>query len=272
MSSKNRQHIIIGYCIIFYLLLLYKWSNGMMLYQAQPSFFYTREDLFTWVFMQTGIHKWLLNNQAGCILLDALFYSAPLLLFAISRLNQKLITAVALNMLLINWTYIQCYTLYPTTSIEGYTPWLFFPFAFLFNNKTSFALVVDALRYFFLFFMASAGIWKFIQGGIFNINEMSGILLFQHNQELTNSPGYWLSNFYYWLIQHQFISWALYLVATIIELTFLVGFFTKKYDRQLALLFILFLLADYFIMRIPYFEMLPFLLTMEIKKRKITDS
>jgi hypothetical protein len=59
-----------------YILMLYKWLNGMFLYQFRPSFFYTREDLVTWLFMRTGIHQWFLNSNAGCVLLDVLFYSA----------------------------------------------------------------------------------------------------------------------------------------------------------------------------------------------------
>lgn len=267
----DRQHIITGYCIIFYALMIYKWGNGMFLYQVQPSFFYTREDLFTWVFMQTGIHQWLLNNKDGWIFFDIIFYSAPLLFLVISTKWKSLISAAAFYMLLVNWIYIQCYTLYPTTSIEGYTPWLFFPLVFMFSNKTTFSFLMEALRYFFLFFMLSAGIWKFIQGGIFNISQMSGVLLYQHNQMLTNSTGYWQTDFYYRLIQNPGVSWLLYAISAIIELCFMVGFFTKKYDKLLTVLFIIFLFADYIIMRIPYFEMLPFLLTMQLRKKHLNE-
>jgi len=42
-------------------------------------------------------------------------------------------------------------------------------------------------------------------------------------------------------------------------------FFTKKYDRFLAMFFVLFLIADYYLMRIPYFELTPLLLTLLLK-------
>lgn len=218
--------------------------------------------------MQTGIHRWLLNNKHGWYVFDIAFYAAPLLLLLVNYKKEKLISIGAAYMLVVNWVYIQCYTLYPTTSIEGYTPLVFFPALFMFNNEKTFSFLVDALRYFFLYFITSAALWKFIQGGIFNMNEMSGVLLYQHNQQLTNSPGYWQTDFYYWLIQHPGVSWCLYAAATIIELSFIIGFFTKKYDRLLAWLFIVFLIADYFIMRIPYFEMLPFLLTIQLNKKE----
>src|SRR5580765_2186146 len=93
MKHSLRQHIIVQYTIIFYVLMIYKWLNGMWMYQFQPSFFYTREDLVTWLFMRTGIHQWPLNNQAACILFDILFYSAPLPL--LTGLHSKKISFLA---------------------------------------------------------------------------------------------------------------------------------------------------------------------------------
>jgi len=259
MNRSLRQYIIILYSIIFYVLMIYKWLNGMFLYQLRPSFFYTREDLVTWLFMRIGIHQWLLNNNAGCILLDILFYSAPLLLLIASR-SKKINFVAALWMLVINWVYVQCYTLYPTNSIEGYIAWLLFPFLFLFSNGKTFSLLLEGLRYFFLFTMASAGIWKFLQGGIFHLDQMSGVLLYQHKELLTNSPGYWQTNFIWYLIRHTTMSYFLYAAACFIELSFLIGFFTKKYDRYLVTAFLVFLVMDYLIMRIAYFEWLPFVI------------
>jgi hypothetical protein len=248
--------------MLFYALLLYKLYNGMLLYQMQPSFFYTRQDVFTWVFMQTGLHQWLINNPTGCLLFDVLFYTAPAIYLLHYRNNKSTAYLTAIYMLLINWLYVQCYTLYATNSIEGYLAWMLFPFLFMPKKQETFEVLFDGLRYFFLFFFASAGLWKLKQAGVFYPAEMTGILLYQHNQLLTNSPGYWQTNFIAWLIQHQYVAYALYIAATVIELSFIAGFFTKKYDKLLVLLFLLFLVTDYFVMRIPYFEVTPLLLTL----------
>ncbi len=244
----------------------------MFLYQLQPSFFYTRMDVFTWLFMQTGLHESLLNNKSGWILFDALFYTAPLAYFITYKYKVTLSAFIACIMLIINWAYVQCYTLYPSDSIEAHIPWLLFPLAFIPNNKKIFELLFSGLRYFFIFFFFSAAVWKFVQGGIFNINEMSGVLLYQHNQMLTNSPAYWQSQFLYWLIKNPSISFLFYLSAAILELFFVIGFFTKKFDRWLIICFILFLIMDYLIMRIPYIEMLPFLLTLYFSGSTVKES
>jgi hypothetical protein len=267
LKKDIRYKIILIYCIIFYVLMIYKWMNGLFLYQLQPSFFYTRQDLVTWLFMQTGLHQWLLNNYFGWILFDVLFYSMPLLYLVAYSSTRKFSSVIAVLMLIINWCYVQCYTLYPSNSTEGHVAWLLFPIAFIPQNKKTFTLFFEGLRYFFLYFFVSAAIWKFAQGGIFNGSEMSGILLFQHNELLTNSPGYWQSNLILYLIQHTQLSYLLYLSATLLELIFFTGFFTKKYDRVLIVLFIIFLLMDYFIMRIPYYEISPLALTLLFSKQ-----
>lgn len=241
--------------------MLYKFFNGMFLYQLQPSFFYIREDVFTWLFMQTGLHKWLLNNPQGCLLFDFLFYSAPLLFFIHCKHNPAKSAGAAIIMLAINWCYVQCYTLYPSNSIEAHAAWLLFPVVFIAGNTKTFQLLLQALRYFFLFFFVSAGIWKFAQGGLFNPLQMSAILLNQHKELLLNSPGYWQANFILWLILHQNVSYALYILSAAVELSFLTGFFTKRFDKILLFLFILFLVADHLIMRIPYYDLAPFVLT-----------
>jgi len=263
---------VLWYCIIFYVLMLYKWLNGLFLYQSQPSFFYTRQDMFTWLFMQTGLHQWLLNNKQGWILFDVLFYSMPLLYLLVYKFKRSFAPFAAIIMFVINWCYIECYTLYPINSIEAQIAWLIFPVVFIPNKKETFTLLFEGLRYFLLFFFVSAAVWKFVQGGIFSINEMSGILLYQHNQMLTNSSGYWQTNMLYFLIQHPLFSYLLYLSATLLEGCFIIGFFTKKYDGLLAWLFVIFLIADYLVMRIPYFEVSALMLTLILKSSEINTN
>jgi hypothetical protein len=242
----------------------------MMLFQLQPSFFYIRQDAFTWMFMQTRLHQWLLNNRGGQVLFDVLFYTTPAIYLFHFRYNRRTAWLTAVCMFAINWAYIQCYTLYPTNSIEGYVAWLLFPVVFMVRKDETFNVLFEGLRYFFLFFFTSAGIWKLALGGIFHYHEMSGILLYQHNQLLTNSPGYWQAEMVLWLIKHPMVSYLLYLLVMLIELFFITGFFTKRFDRLLIVFFIIFLVTDYLVMRITYFDALPLVLTL-VGRRKVGE-
>jgi hypothetical protein len=236
----------------------------MWLFQVMPELFLNRFDAFTWIFMKTGIHQWLIHNPEGWMTFDTLFYSFPLIYFLSHNVFRTGSVLIAALMLIVNWVYVQCYTLYPTNSIEAHTAWLLFPVVFLVSNAKTFRLLVKGLRYFFLFFIASAGIWKIVNGGLFNTEQMSGVLLFQHADLLSNSTGYWQTVMIKWLIGHPQTGYALYVLATILEISFIVGFFTKRYDRLLIILFIVFLIFDQLVMRIPYYEVVPYLLTLRI--------
>lgn len=121
----------------------------MWLFQLQPKIFLNRFDGFTWIFMKTGLHQWLIDNPQGWTLLDTLFYAMPLIFFLSNNVYKVASATTAFLMLLINWIYIQCYTLYPTNSIEAHTAWLLFPIIFLVSNPATFKLLLEGLRYFF---------------------------------------------------------------------------------------------------------------------------
>ncbi len=262
LTQKHRDSFVIWFCILFYLLMIYKWANGLFLYQLEPHIFNTRFDFTTWLLMNTGIHKWLINNPAGCLTMDITFYISPLLYLILYKTNQKSSLIFAGVMLVINFTYLQCYTLFPANSIESFTAWLLFPLLLMMPTISSFYFVLNGLRYFFLFVLSSAAIWKFVQMGIFNPQEMSGVLLYQHKEFLVSSANTFYTTFIYWLVNHPTISFGLYAIATGLELIFLVGFINKKKDNYLILLFLIFLVMDLIIMRIPYWELSPFVLTL----------
>ncbi len=266
ITNQHRQRFTIGFLIIFYVLAIYKLVNGLWLFQAAPYFFINRFDGTTWLLMQTGIHQWLLDNKNGWLLFDAAFYFMPVVWYFTFRNNEKAGTVIAIVWLVINWLYVQCYTLFPINSIEGHIGWLLMPLLFATTRLKSFYYVMHGLRYFFLFFFASAGIWKLRQGGFFYPEQMSGILLLQHANYLVSAPESLFTKFIYFLIRHEAIGYALYIAATLLELVFIIGFFTRRYDKWLIVGFALFLLMDRLVMRIPYFEVLPLVMTFYFSK------
>ena len=266
ITAIHKERFTLSFMGLFYILALYKLWNQLWLFQQDPYFFIIRSDFTTWIFMQTGIHKWPLANLYRLLAFDILFYVMPLIWLVLNRFTKDAATVGALAWLIINWVYIQCYTLYPINSIESYLAWLLMPLLFLTRNTRQFYFVMHGLRYFLLFFFVSAGFWKIRQGGFFYPQELSGILLTQHATYLVSSSGGWQSKFIYYLIRHPWLGYTLYIGATITELLFVVGFFTRKYDRILIAGFILFLIMDLLVMRIPYFEILPLALPLLYSK------
>ncbi len=278
-SSGFKGRVTHVYLLLFYALAVYRWFGGLWMYQLQPFLFKTRQDIFTWVFMQTRIHLWLVGPSAfwHWVLFDALFYSAPLVYYLLARRAeygvagsaQRWAIVGAIYLLVVQWTYIQCYTLFGVPSIEGFVGYMLFPILFLGLKESTFTYLWEALRYFFLFFFASAGCWKIVQGGVFNLHQMSAILRNQHLDLLTIHAGGTYEHFIGWLIIHPVISYGLYLCGTLAELSFLVGFFTRKWDRVLGLTFIVFLVLDKFLMGIDYMDSLLLGLTLFIPGRRL---
>lgn len=266
ITSVHREKFTLSFMGIFYFLAVYKLVNHLWLFQQEPYFFINRFDFTTWLFMSADIHKWPLANPVRLFLFDICFYTIPLIWFLVHRYWKHWATTTAFAWLFINWIYIQCYTLYPINSIESYLAWLLMPMLFTTTNNRQFYFVMHGMRYFFLFFFASAGIWKIRQAGIFNPQEFSGILLSQHAAHLVSAPEDWQSRLFYYLIRNPWQGYILYAVATLGELSFITGFFTKKYDRILVIIFLVFLVMDLLLMRIPYFETLPLVLPLLFSK------
>src|SRR6478736_2673871 len=109
------------YIIIFYTLFFYKVYNGLLLCQMQPLFLFVRDDIFSYFFIQTQLPQWLLLHPQYNIAFDAAFYLVPLLFLYTVIWQRQALPITAFIMLLINWIYIQCYTLYPTNSITLFT-------------------------------------------------------------------------------------------------------------------------------------------------------
>jgi hypothetical protein len=263
LTENQRRNFIIIFMLLFYLLAAYKWWQGMWLYQFNPFFFRLKFDGISWIFMQTGLHIWLMKKLWVQLVFDAIFYGIPACYAVLYFLNkQKLLPIFALFWFIFNWIYVLAYTQFATNSIEAHTGWLLFPILFGAKSLRSFYLLMHGLRYFFIFFFFSAGVWKLVNGGAFEIGQMSGILLDQHATFLVSDPAHWHAHLLYWLIEMPVTGFLLYWVAIFIELSFGIGFFSRRFDKVLILFFILFLGFDYLVMRIPYFEVSPYLITL----------
>ena len=276
LIQRQQKQVILLYLVITLLLFTDRWLNGMLMSQLHPSFFVTRMDVSTWAFMYTGIHTLFVNNYTACVVADVLLIVLPIIYVVLFyKMRYRLAVITAWVILLFNWLYVQCYVLYPSNSIEGHVGWLLFPVVLICIQPVDFSLALKFIRYVLLFFFASAGLWKIRNGGIFTMEEMSGVLLFQHKEFLVTSPNTVLTPFYYWLIAHPVISYCLYAAGTLLELTFLAGFFTRRMDKMLLILFFIFLISDILVMRIKYWEILYLVIPLFFSKKElfmITDS
>lgn len=252
------------YCIIFYsacFLLSYCWLafNGLLLHQLSPVFFINRLDFSLNLLFLTGIQNAVINNYWLQFLLDGIYLLATLLLVFTTLINSRFRYVAALFSIVVNFMYALLISSLTALSIEGFVCWILLPVIFIFKSETAFYYGLQAMRYIFLLIFFSAGLWKIRAGGIFNVEQMSAILLLQHSSYVTADTGNWFSKFIIYLVNNTWLSYAIYLIATLAEIAFIIGLFTKKADKLLILVFVLFAVFDLFLMRINYFSWLSFL-------------
>lgn len=266
MNELFREKIARLYCVVFFLLLIYRYFSHGFFFQVTPVFFYNKPDFTTWLVLTTKIHLLLIKSKEACVMADVIFAGLPFAYLFFYKRQRNFSILLAWFMLLFNLFYFIIYCSFPTDSLEGKTAYFFFPFLFTALSLKNYWFIFQGIRYFFLFFFFSSGIWKITQGGLFHIDQMSSILLFQHKELLAADTTTWLVSLYKWLIDNPSASYFLYAFAALSELSFVTGFFTKRFDKILMGLYIIFLVMDWFIMRIGYWHTLPFLFTLAYSK------
>jgi hypothetical protein len=96
---------------------------------------------------------------------------------------------------------------------------------------------------------------------------MSHILLVQHSDLLSGDCAGLRCRCYGWLIAHPATAQAVYRGGVLLEASFVAGLFTRRYDRLLSAFALLFVVADLWVMRIPYWTILLGTVTLWIDSR-----
>ncbi|MFN0081805.1 MAG: hypothetical protein ACKVOM_04745 [Ferruginibacter sp.] len=138
---------------------------------------------------------------------------------------------------------------------------------FLFRAAKNRHIAFEALRYFLLFFYITAALIKVQQSAVFGFHYFSNILINQHTpyfleQNLSSKTAV---NIY--LIDHPAVARMLFLGGTVLEFIPFIGFFTKRFDAQLAILILIFHFTNWFIMDIAANGQIAFISTLFFSKK-----
>ncbi len=256
--NRYRKQFAIFYFACFAVTYTWLFFNHLLISQLNPVFFVNKLDLSRNILMLTNLQHLLIGHPAWQVLADVLYIVAPGLLLSGILRDHRGQFLMALFVCGYNFAYAMMISSMSTLSIEGYIGWILIPLVFVCNTTLNYQYMLRIMRYFFILVFVSAAIWKFRAGGIFNVEQMSAILLKQHTSYLVSEPSNWFSRVIFFLSRHAFLSWSIYAVATLAELVFIIGFFTKKFDNLLIVIFIAFVLFNYFFMRINYMSWIAF--------------
>lgn len=127
----------------------------------------------------------------------------------------------------------------------------------LFTAKTDkrFAIFYECIRYYVLFHFVSAGFYKIAHSGLYHVEGFANIIFSSNAYLIFENPHSWHSKAIIYLSNNPLLAYCALLGGTILELAFLIGFFTKKFDKILFFLVIVFMIGSYFFMHIIFYEM-----------------
>lgn len=232
---------------------VFRYYNHVLLHQLlRPVIFKTESDLAYWLYHIAGLGKLIVQNNTGSTLFDSLLIS--LCITSIAYPSQR-VTVIAFSVLYpLYFISYNAFVTHHTGTMNGI---LLITFAFWALRATTFQLLWEALRYVTLSIYSMAFFWKvFIGVSIFHINQPEAIVKDNLALYLYLNPHTVFSAVIYWFLQHPIILYAGYSFCILLQGFMVIGFFTKKYDRLLCLLPVLFHLATYFFVDVCYFELL----------------
>ena len=207
----------------------------------------------------SNIQHYLLTYSPLRVCFDVTYLLLPFLLTIAVVKGHTASKPIAFCTFLFTIVYNLLLSAVTYTSIEGSVGFILFPVILSATTVSGFYFNLHSVRIIFLLFFFSSGIFKLRSLAVFNIDQMAGILLMQHNAYLVSNPEDWFTKTIYYLVGHKTLAHCFYLMATLAELTFALGLFTRKFDRILIWIFCVFVVFDYFLMRINYFSWMVFM-------------
>lgn len=247
MRSLTREQIQRIVFILYSLLLVHKFANAELLFQhANPPLTYPILNFPYWLFLLSGVKTFVFESTFLKVSITfLLFVSAILSSIKCKSSFYPKIFCVCL------WFYQYLYF-----SIVAYQPFaigLLFPcLAFMFKENLRFFIVFNFGRYFFCGLYFLAGVLKIVNGGVFNIYQMSDSIKMSCVDFMLYNPSSFKTGLMSFFLQHYLLGYLLYIGATVLEISFIVGFLTKKLDYFLVALFLIFHISNYLLLDLPF--------------------
>lgn len=251
-DTGNINSIRILFCILVFEFCLFIFSGVGLTSLANNTFFNLNADPAYWVLFGLKLPQTVIGHYWLAWLIDAaIIFSLIIIIY--DPFNNK----VALVLFLLLLFYYLTLTAYLTH--RNYQSGFFlvmFPFIFRKDSDKHFAF--ETLRYFLLFFYFSAAILKLTSHSLTDPGHLSEMLQRQFLPYFHEKNTGLRTTLNLYLIRNQYLSYSLFIFSFLMELLVIIGFFTRKFDRQITTGLLLFHLANWLIMDIAPFGQVAF--------------
>lgn len=250
--AASLRNIITRVTLFCYLLLLI-WRGYSHLLPVQledPALNKENYDLVFLLYKFSGLQQLVVNNDTGSLLFTVmLFLFCALAILFPSRRGVIIPFSILFFIMGIIFPVNLSFAAHYMGGI------MLLHFVFWPKKDRDFELLWDGMRYYTCWVYASAFLWKIINGALFQPD--FGSVAFRNNLSsyLFHNPETILAHFYYFLLQHPFILDFGDKIIFFLEGFFLVGFFTKRFDRLLLVFTIVIHLATYYFIDTLFIEL-----------------
>lgn len=217
---------------------------------------YQEIDPAYWLTMLLQLPQLIAGNKVVAVTFDVLLVLSAVSSFLFPQQSKSVIV------------FYSCYALYYllfnliTGHHYAFVGVLVTALPFVTTGKRKFAFLLAAARYYFAFAFASAAIWKIVRGNLFYKSQLAGVLQVQNVYAAVQDRQSWVQQVQLYVAAHEQLAMLLWLGMVLLELVFVVAFFTYKLDKWLLVAYLLFAAGGYLFTGIFIIENALMLLTL----------
>lgn len=234
-------------------------THSLVHQMQQPVLYETDFDYTYWLYHLTGVPRLLADNKFPAWAFDILLLFFTSYSWATSGRYRWAVLCCAIGWTLYGLIY-NSYSHHHSASIIGV---MVLPYAFLLQKERKFRLMWEGFRYFYLYIFTDAFIHKalikhslfFLPNGAEFIKTNQALFMVQHPDSL-------LTELYAWVITHPMVAYLGFLTMILLQGCMLIGFFTRKWDRWLFWIPILFHTMNLLFIDVFFYELLILNLTL----------
>lgn len=230
-TNFNRIQIQRWFCIIIIASQILRGIAGVLTFQLLPiSIFDFKNDALYILLSKLQIYPTLFNNIFFSIGLHIIILMGAIIGLRKNNIILSLLTTISLLL------YAAFINVTLTHSQHYLALMIIISVCFWTNNETRFDLLWKGAKYYVCWYYASAFLFKLRYGALFQWDVDLINIKNARAADLFLFPNSNISQFIYFFIQHPTLTLIGEKIVYLAEGAFLIGFFTRKYDRLLQIL------------------------------------
>ena len=253
---RNRAVLyVFGSCLL--LLLFRIFMGGGIHHFVSAPLIYPANDFTYWLFHCLRIPEFITYSK-----ITAWSFQAALLICCGICMAFRGNRWVVVLFIILLFSYLITYNSYAGHHYHGLFGMLIISLPFLTIEPKRFTFLWKAVRIYLIFIFVSAAYWKIFRGAVFDGAHLSEILKSENVLFLMQQPHSLRGEVLSRLISNPDISSVIFKSLVILQLSFAVALFTRKFDLVLLICLVLFVVVNYLLMGMLTVELLVLGLTL----------